>query len=112
MSVLTTPITTAKRLTLNMKQGSRSFDQPARKYCFRATTRLIDASGRPLGVFTGYDTSVDIAKGVQDACALFSSTLMPGETRCEEAEVILHRECPVEITHEICFARIVDVDEQ
>lgn len=89
---------------------SQSKDPPAKKYCLRATVRLIDREARPIGVFTGYDTAVTIGDDVEQACELFRTSVLSDEFQCDSAEVVLHHECPVEITNEIYFARILELD--
>ena len=93
------------------KKKHDNHDPPAKKYCFRATVRIIDThQGRPFGVFTAYDTNLDVSSVVENACEIFRETIMPERLVCEPAEIVLHKECPVELTHEIHFTRIVDVD--
>ena len=79
-------------------------DGIARKYCFRASVKIVNKAKVPIGIFFGYDTKPTIAKDVetvgQQYCLEKDEAL--GYT-CDEVELVLHAECPVEITSDISF---------
>lgn len=85
-------------------------DKIAKKYCFRGTCRVLDAStGTPVGIFTAFDANVDVAKGVRRACDMFVDRV-DAELVCEDPELVMYQECPVELTDDIYYASIVEVD--
>lgn len=100
-----------RRMPVLMKR--KNDDRVAKRYCVRATVRVVRSDSKvPFGIFTGYDINMDIARHVENACTIFRDTLLSNideSFECEDPEVVVLRECPVEITNEISFARIVDV---
>lgn len=73
----------------------------ARKYCFKASVRIMNKVHVPVGVFFGYDTKPTIAKDVEMAGRNFC--IERPEFRCDDVQLLLHVECPVELTSEIFF---------
>lgn len=86
------------------KKGGKG-DDLASKYCFSAKIQLYDAIGEPpIGVIFGFDRNSDVIKQVETVASVFidDTGYVVGQT-----EVIMHRECPVEITDEV-FVQLFD----
>jgi len=77
------------------------FEGLARKYCFRASVRIMNRARVPVGIFVGYDTKPTIARDVEHAGTSFC--IEQPEYRCDDVQLILHEECPVELSNEIYF---------
>lgn len=78
-------------------------DALARKYCFRASVKVMNAAKAPVGVFFGYDTKPTIARDVEMIGGQFCLELSDANYVCDAVELVMHRECPVELTNEIYF---------
>lgn len=79
-------------------------DVIARKYCFRASVKIMNQARVPVGVFFAYASKPTITRDVERIGQQFC--LEQGETRgyvCDDSELILHEECPVELTSDIYF---------
>lgn len=81
----------------------RPHDALARKYCFRASVKIVNAAKAPVGVFFGYDTKPTIAKDVEAVGDEFCLHLEGAQYACDRVELVMHEECPVELTNEIYF---------
>lgn len=80
-------------------------DPLARRYCFRATCKLVDIGSKhkhTVGSFTGYDYRPTVARDVQLACKLHAGSLPIGH-ECTEVELVAFEECPMELTNDIYF---------
>lgn len=98
------PVLATKTIGSNNKH-----DPPAKRYCFRATARVLFRDA-PCGIFTAFDSSVDVAKAVEAACAHFVDAEGEPELVCEAADLVMYPECPVELTGDIYFARLLAYD--
>lgn len=78
-------------------------DALARKYCFRASMKIMNKVKVPVGVFFAYDVKPTIAKDVESIGQKFCLEQSSEEFICGEAELVLHNECPVELSNEIFF---------
>lgn len=81
----------------------------AKKYCFKATTTLVDLStNRRIGTFTAFGKTPDISSRLQQACMLRAekrNILVPDSNNtCENIQLSMCLECPAEATGEILFA--------
>lgn len=86
------------------KKGGKG-DDLASKYCFSAKIQLYEAIGKPpIGVIFAFDRNSDVIKQVETVASVFidDTGYVVGQT-----EVIMHRECPVEITDEV-FVQLFD----
>jgi len=93
--------TTMRRPT---KTRSKTDDNIARRYCFKATVRMRSApDGPPVGMFTAFGSTIEVMHQVEGACELFQNADQRPGLVCGAAEVTLFEECPVELTDEIFF---------
>jgi pyridoxal/pyridoxine/pyridoxamine kinase len=81
----------------------RPHDALARKYCFRASVNIVNAAKAPVGVFFGYGTKPTIAKEVEEIGEQFCMDVEDARYACDPVELVIHEECPVELTNEIYF---------
>ena len=81
----------------------RPNDALARKYCFRASVKIVNAAKAPVGVFFGYDTKPTIARDVEAIGEQFCLEVEEARYACDPVELVIHHECPVELTNEIYF---------
>lgn len=85
-------------------------DYPAKKYCFRATARVLH-KGKPCGIFTAFDASVDIVKAVENACQKFIECEGGTDFSWEDVDLAMYLECPIELTGDIYFARLLGSED-
>lgn len=85
-------------------------DPPAKRYCFRATVKIMFRD-TPCGIFTAFDSSVDIGKKLEDTAQKFIEQEGEPLLRAEEVDLAMYLECPVELTGDIYFARLLDFEE-
>lgn len=92
-------------ITIPRAKKSGNGDGLASKYCFSAKIQLYEAIGKPpVGVIFAFDRNSDVIKQVEAVAVAFTDDTgyVAGQT-----EVIMHRECPVEITNEV-FVQLFD----
>jgi hypothetical protein len=75
----------------------------ARKYCFKASMKIMNRARVPVGVFFAYDVKPTIARDVEAIGTQFCLDYKDEKFECAEAELVLHNECPVELSSEIYF---------
>lgn len=78
-------------------------DVIARKYCFKASVRIVNRIKVPIGMFFAYGTKPTIARDVHHTGEQFCLEHVDGEYFCEEPQLSLFEECPVELTNDIFF---------
>lgn len=73
----------------------------AGKYCFCVRSTIVDRTSRkPLGIIFGYGATVNpMGKRVQEV-AIAMQREEP-DLCCEEVELLLHEECPVELSDDV-----------
>lgn len=71
-------------------------DPVARKYCFRATARMLNrATGKVVGKIVAYDATPSVVTEVKAAC-LARLDEIPEDYECDgDVEVVFLGECPV-----------------
>ena len=87
-------------------------DVLARKYCFKASVKIVNTAKVPIGLFFGYDTKPTIARDVelvgQQFCLEQDSA---SGYMCDRVELVMHAECPVELTNDIYFQSFESLEE-
>ena len=78
-------------------------DAMARKYCFRASVKVVNRARVPVGVFFSYNTAPTIARDLEQIGNKFCLDHAEESFQCVDCELVLHHECPVELTDEIYF---------
>lgn len=75
----------------------------AKKYCFKASVRIVNKAKVPVGVFFAYDTKPTIAKDIETVGHNFCVERESEGYTYDLPQLFLHNECPVELTYEIFF---------
>lgn len=78
-------------------------DAIARKYCFRASVHIVNRAKVPVGIFFAYDAKPSITRDVEAIGAKFCLEQSAKGYECRESELVIHNECPVELSNEIYF---------
>lgn len=88
--------------------NSSRMDKIAKKYCFRASARIVRAeTGQPYAMFTSFDANPDIARRVEESAQEFVAGMAEVERLvAEPADLVMYPECPVELTNDVYFARL------
>jgi hypothetical protein len=86
-------------------------DAIAKKYCFRASVKILNRTKVPVGVFFSYNKSPTIARDLEAIGNKFCLEHAEFEYACVETELFLHNECPVEVSNEIYFQPFEALDD-
>ena len=78
-------------------------DAIAKKYCFRASVKIVNRAKVPVGVFFSYNKNPTITRDIEIIGAKFCVEHASREFECVESELVLHNECPMEVTDEVFF---------
>jgi hypothetical protein len=89
----------ASCITIPKAKGPSNGDDFAKKYCFSAKIQLYTHVGSPpAGVIFSFDKNTDVSRQVE---AVANAVMQETGFVCGLTEVIMHRECPSEVTDEV-----------
>ena len=83
----------------------------ARKYCFKASMKINTRANVQIGTFYAYGIKPTIAKHVERSAAKFILDYSSEALECSEVELVLHDECPVELSSVVYFEPMHASDE-
>ena len=75
----------------------------AKKYCFRATVKVLDRYKTPVAVIFSYDIKPSISSDLEKLAEEYCQQNADQEYMYDESELVIHEECPVELTGDIHF---------
>ena len=104
--------TLSRTLVTFSTRGGLGFTTPPSKppprkkyggYCFRATCKVTDAKGCPVGKVKGYDRSPEVGRDTEDVCGAHARSMPGGTFACGAAEVVLLPTTDLECTGEVFY---------
>lgn len=84
----------------------------AKKYCFKASMKINTRAKVHIGTFYAYGIKPTVTKQVEQSASKFILEYHSSEQlECDEVELVLHDECPVELSSVVYFESMRITDE-